>query len=412
MPNKPLAEILRPAKLQDFVGQTHLTGESGLITKILAGSKKTGFFPSIVLWGPPGCGKTTLARILSSELNRDFYEFSAVNSSVKDIEKIIPKKSAFKKQKELISVEDPEKKATLSPIVFIDEIHRFNKAQQDALLPFVEQGTIIFIGATTENPSFEVISPLLSRTRVLILNQLTKEDLEKIIDKGLQSISKEMDADSKDYLVEASNGDARICINVLEIASNISTKDKITLENIKDAFQNKSLMFDLRGEEYYNTISALHKSIRASDPDASLYWLARMLEAGQDPLYIARRLIRVASEDIGISDPQALIIATSCFYACNTLGMPECNLALSETVVYLSKAPKSNKLYIAYSKAAEDVKKHGNLPVPLHIRNPVTKMMKEIGYGKGYNYHHSPEGEKLEEENYFPEELRGTKYLN
>ncbi|OGC69299.1 hypothetical protein A2415_02895 [candidate division WWE3 bacterium RIFOXYC1_FULL_39_7] len=411
MSERPLSEILRPNSLAGFAGQKHLIGENGLITKLLAKSKETNFFPSIVLWGPPGCGKTTLARIIANELKRNFYEFSAVNASVKDIEKVIPKKEKFKPQKELLNVEQSVE-GKLSPIVFIDEIHRFNKAQQDALLPLVEQGSIIFIGATTENPSFEVISPLLSRSRVLVLNQLESEELDKILNHGLGVLQKEIDGKAREYLVEAANGDARICINVLEIATNIATDKTITLENIKDAFQNKSLMFDLRGEEYYNTISALHKSIRGSDPNAALYWLARMLEAGQDPLYIARRLIRTASEDIGLVDPQALVVATSCFYACNTLGMPECNLALAEAVAYLAKSPKSNKLYIAYGKAAEDVKKHGNLPVPMHIRNPVTDLMKDIGYGKNYNYYHSPEGEKLKDVNYLPEELAGAKYLD
>ena len=411
MSERPLSEILRPNSLAGFAGQKHLIGENGLITKLLAKSKETNFFPSIVLWGPPGCGKTTLARIIANELKRNFYEFSAVNASVKDIEKVIPKKEKFKPQKELLNVEQSVE-GKLSPIVFIDEIHRFNKAQQDALLPLVEQGSIIFIGATTENPAFEVISPLLSRSRVLVLNQLESEELDKILNHGLGVLQKEIDGKAREYLVEAANGDARICINVLEIATNIATDKTITLENIKDAFQNKSLMFDLRGEEYYNTISALHKSIRGSDPNAALYWLARMLEAGQDPLYIARRLIRTASEDIGLVDPQALVVATSCFYACNTLGMPECNLALAEAVAYLAKSPKSNKLYIAYGKAAEDVKKHGNLPVPMHIRNPVTDLMKDIGYGKNYNYYHSPEGEKLKDVNYLPEELAGAKYLD
>jgi putative ATPase len=386
MNHKPLAEILRPRYIDAFVGQTHAVGKNGIVSILLKNKEKTTYFPSLILWGPPGCGKTTLARIISAELNRPFFEFSAVNASIKEIEKEISNFSE-KHNPLLISEKSPTLKGT--PIIFIDEIHRFNKAQQDALLPHVEQGKFILIGATTENPSFEVIAPLLSRTRVIVLNQLSDVD----------------------FLKESSNGDARVAINVLEIASHLAPDKKIDVKIIQQALQKSQLSFDLRGEEYYNTISALHKSMRGSDPNAALYYLARMLEAGQDPVYIARRVVRFASEDVGLKDPQALTLAVAAFQACERLGMPECNLALAEAVVYLAKSPKSNNLYIAYGKAAEDVHKHGNLPVPLHIRNAPTKLMKNIGYGKDYNYYHSPTGEKLPDVEYLPDRLKGTKYL-
>lgn len=304
------------------------------------------------------------------------------------------------------------KKPGGAPVVFIDEIHRFSKSQQDALLPLVEQGKIIFMGATTENPSFEIIAPLLSRCRVIVMDQLSEEDLKEIIKRALSNLNVELAEDAEKYLIQNSNGDARICINVLEIAHHLQQGKTINLESIQKALQKSFLSFDLQGEEFYNTISALHKSIRGSDPDAALYWLARMLEAGQDPLYIARRLIRLASEDIGLKDPQALVIAVAAFQACERVGMPECALALAEAVVYFAKSPKSNELYMAYEKASADAIKYVNLPVPLHIRNAPTKLMKDLGYGKDYNYYHSSKGEKLPDVEYFPDKLKGTKYLN
>ena len=412
MEYKPLADTLRPKNLDGFVGQDHLSGKDGIIRKLIEAEKKSGFFPSLILWGPPGCGKTTLARIISNELNRPYNEFSAVNTSIKEIEKAISKKTKEDKQLDLLKTSVKlEKDKKGAPIVFIDEIHRFNKAQQDALLPHVERGKIVMIGATTENPSFEVISPLLSRSRVIILNQLSHDELDTIVQRGMLYLSIKLNNDTKTFLTESSNGDARVALNILEIAANISKGPEITAKEIEQAMQSRKLNFDLRGEEYYNTISALHKSIRGSDPDAALYWLARMLEAGQDPLYIARRLIRAASEDIGLADPHALVIAVSAFEACDKIGVPECNLALAEAVTYLARSPKSNALYMAYDEVAEDVKNFGNLPVPLHIRNPVTKLMKDVGYGKGYNYFHSPEGEKLPDINYLPEELKERKYI-
>jgi putative ATPase len=419
MSNLPLAEQLRPQQISDFEGQEHLTGSNGIITKLIIASKEKSYFPSIILWGPPGCGKTSLARLISKELNRKFFEFSAVNTSVKEIEKQVitslPSHTTHTYvstvQQNLGFNDTHEKYAQGSPVVFIDEIHRFNKAQQDALLPHVEHGSITFIGATTENPSFEVIGPLLSRTRVIILKPLDSTALGKLVDKAVLHIGKTINEDAREFTIEASNGDARVLLNLVEISANLESTPQITIDNLKQALQKSNLNFDLHGEEFYNTISALHKSIRGSDPDAALYYLTRMLEAGQDPLYIARRLIRAASEDIGLADPQALVLAIAAFEACDKIGVPECNLALAEIVVYLAKSPKSNKLYLAYGKAAEDVNTYGNLPIPLHIRNAVTKLMKDVGYGKDYDYSHNPEGKKNPTIDYLPDKIKSHKYI-
>lgn len=391
----PLPELLRPKTLKDFVGQEKLVGppssktsegQGGIIKLLLENAGKTNFFPSLILWGPPGTGKTTLARIIAGALKREFFEFSAVNTKVKDIESLI------QDQKQL--------KLTNAPIVFLDEIHRFNKAQQDKLLPHVEHGDIILIGATTENPSFEVIGPLLSRCRVLILNQLSEKDLLKILDRALKHVKKKLNKGAEKFLLEASNGDARVMLNVLEIAASLSTTPTIKIPDLETALQRRQYTFDKRGEDFFNVISAFIKSMRASDVDAALYYLARMVAAGQDPLYIARRMVVFASEDV--ATPTALVVANSVFQACNTIGYPECQENLAAGVVYLSTAKKDRRAYDAYMMALSDVQKLGNLPVPLKIRNPVTKLMDEVGYGKGY--------EKYDTQSYLPEKLKGKKY--
>jgi len=392
-----LAEHLRPRTLADFIGQGKITGQTGIITILVKKAQETNFFPSLILWGPPGCGKTSLARILAKELAREFYEFSAVNASVKDIEKIIPTSQNLL--------------ADAPPIVFIDEIHRFNKAQQDALLPHVEKGDIVLLGATTENPSFSVIHALLSRCRAITLHQLSESDLRQVAGKGAHYLGRQLSEEALLFLIRSSNGDARTLLNTLEVASHMAEHSIIEIADLENALQGRQLAFDKSGEEFYNTISALHKSVRGSDPDAALYWLARMLEAGQDPLYIARRMIRMASEDIGNADPQALILANAAYDSSSKLGMPECSLALAQVAVYLARAPKSNSIYTAYTQAAHDAKEYGNLPVPLHIRNAPTAFMKAEGYGKNYDYSHSPTGEKKEDVIYFPDKLGHKQYL-
>jgi len=382
MTNIPLAEKLRPKKLEQFVGQEHLVGKGKIINKLLQATLKTGFFPSLILWGPPGCGKTTLARIIAGELKREYFEFSAVSSSIKEIEKIMKKDDLF------------------PPIVVIDEIHRFNKAQQAKLLPFVERGDITLVGATTENPSFEVIAPLLSRCRVLVLHQHSEKELSKIVSKALRNLKIKIDPKAKNFLTESSNGDARVILNVLEIAKSISTGNILNTKHIEDALQKRQYTFDKKGEDYFNTISSYLKSMRASDVDAALYYLARMVAAGQDPLYIARRMVVFASEDV--ASPTALVVANAVFRACETIGYPECQENLAAGTVYLATAKKDRSAYEAYMKALADVNQYGNLPTPLKIRNPVTKLMKDIGYGEGY--------EKYDTESYLPEKIKGKKY--
>jgi putative ATPase len=382
----PLPELLRPKTLKDFVGQENLVGTDGIIRKLLRNSATDNFFPSLIFWGPPGSGKTTLARIIANSLKREFFEFSAVNTKVKDIEAVIQEN----KQLRLVN----------SPIIFLDEIHRFNKAQQDKLLPHVEHGDIILIGATTENPSFEVIGPLLSRSRVLILNQLSEKDLLKILGRALSYLKKKLGKDAQEFLLEAANGDARVMLNVLEIADSLVKSPTIKIPDLETALQRRQYTFDKRGEDFYNVISAFIKSMRASDVDSALYYLARMVAAGQDPLYIARRMVVFASEDV--ASPTALVVANAVFAACNTIGYPECQENLAAGVVYLAIAKKDRSAYNAYMEALADVNQYGNLPVPLKIRNPVTKLMKEVGYGEGY--------EKYDKESYLPEKLSGKKY--
>jgi putative ATPase len=395
--NKPLADRIRPDSLNDFLGQDELVGKGKLLRQAIESDQ----VPSMIFWGPPGSGKTTLAYIIAKQTKSEFKRISAVSSGLKDLREIIKEAEANKRL---------EKRT----ILFIDEIHRWNKAQQDALLPHIEQGVITLIGATTENPSFEVIGPLLSRCRVFVLKQLDKSQISEILkraikdkENGLGELNIKIDKKIIDTISEMSNGDARVALNVLEYASSVSKN--ITRELVKDAFQKSPLFYDKNGEEHYNIISALHKSMRGSDADAALYWLARMLEAGEDPLYIARRLVRFASEDVGLANSRALEQAVSAYQACHFIGMPECNVILAQAVVYMAKCKKANDLYVAYEKAAEDVRKYGNLPVPLHLRNAPTKLMEDLEYGKGYKY--SPDYDYKEKQEYLPKELKDKKYL-
>ncbi|MFY9493509.1 MAG: replication-associated recombination protein A [Minisyncoccia bacterium] len=372
---EPLAAKIRPKNLNEFIGQEHLVGPAKPLR--VAVEKKHLF--SFVLWGPPGVGKTTLAKIYAQSLDARLYELSAVSAGKDDIKKIIKDPSAHPK------------------VLFLDEIHRFNKAQQDFLLPYVESGQLTLIGATTENPSFEVISPLLSRCRVFVLNELSSDEMVKIIARtGLK-----IDSDSQDWLVAMANGDARQAIGLLEATQNLY--GKITVDNLKNALQSKFLRYDKKGEEHYNTISAFIKSMRASQPDAAVYYLARMIDSGEDPKFIARRMVIFASEDVGLAQPTALVVANDVFRACETIGLPECGINLAHGVVYLAQCKKDRRAYDAYMAAMADVKKHGNLPIPLKIRNAPTKLMKEMGYGKGY--------EKYTREDLLPEKLKDKKYL-
>ncbi len=394
--NRPLADRMRPQNWNEFFGQKELVSSDSHLRK----SIDQGDLFSMIFWGPPGTGKTTLAWMISKKTDSNFEVLSAVSSGVKDLRKII------EKARENLKYEK-------NTILFIDEIHRWNKSQQDALLPHVEKGTLILIGATTENPSFEVNSALLSRLRVFVLKSLEKDDIEKIIElaisdkkRGLGNEKIKINLKTLSLLANLSNGDARVALNVLEACA--SQSDKIDEKLVKEVFQKSNLFYDKDGEEHYNIISALHKSMRGGDSDASLYWLSRMLEGGEDPLYIARRLVRFASEDIGLADNFALVLANNVYDSCHKLGMPECSVHLAQCVVYLARAKKSVAVYLAYQKAKEDTEKFGNLAVPLHIRNAPTKLMKEIGYGKGYKY--TPL-EDSSEQTYFPKELLGRKYI-
>ena len=401
----PLATRMRPATFSDFVGQEHLIGSGRVLRKAI----ETDKIPSVILWGPPGSGKTTLAYIIADATESHFSPISAVNAGVADLRRIIEE------------AKDRHKALQQQTILFIDEIHRFNKTQQDAILPYVENGTVVLIGATTENPSFEVISALISRCQVLTLNPLTDDEIHLIVlralkdtIRGLGALNIELDEDALHHLITVSNNDARVALNGLEMAALATPPDAdgkrhISLATIEDAIQHRALRYDKDGEHHYNTVSALHKSMRGSDPDASLYWLARMLEAGEDPLYIARRLVRFASEDVGMADPQALVIAMAAQQAVHFLGIPEGNLALAEAAVYLATTTKSNSLYQAYSRVQEEVRQSSNEPVPLHLRNPVTPLMKEAGYGKGYKYAHDYPGHFVEQQN-LPDSLQGKRY--
>lgn len=405
MEQRPLADRMRPKTIVEFVGQEHLFGEDRVLRKAIEKSE----IPSLILWGPPGSGKTTLAHIIAEKTDADFIPFSAVTSGIKEIKEII---KDFDRGPGLF-----QKK----PILFIDEIHRFNKAQQDAFLPYIEKGTIILIGATTENPSFEIISPLLSRCQIYVLEPLTTAEIESILqtaltdrERGLGTLTIETEQDVLKYIAVLSNGDARIALNILELAVSIAPDDKrknkrITMEFIREAVQKKHFLYDKSGEEHYNLISALHKSMRGSDPDAALYWLARMLAGGEDPLYIARRIVRFASEDIGNADPQALSIAVAAKEAVHFVGQPEGELALAQAVTYLSLAPKSNALYKAYQQVQKDVRESISMPVPKHIRNAPTDLMKKLGHGKDYKYPHDF-ANALVPQDYLPDNLKNRRY--
>ena len=380
---EPLASKIRPKTLDEFVGQEHLTG----VGKPLRVAIENKELFSFILWGPPGSGKTTLARIYAGAIGADFYELSAVEAGKEDIRKVIGTHSGLMLAK--------------PKILFVDEIHRFNKAQQDFLLPFVERGELTLVGATTENPSFEIISPLLSRCRVFVLNEHTEVDMAKILDRVSKSTKFKIPKPARDWLIQMAAGDARQAITALETAQKLY--GKVTLDTLKEAIQSTHLRYDKKGEEHYNTISAFIKSMRASQPDAALYYLARMIQAGEDPLFIARRMVIFASEDVGLAQPTALVVANAVFRACEIIGYPECAINLAHGVAYLAEAKKSRASHDAYFEALEDVKKFGNLPIPIHIRNAPTKLMKDIGYSEGYTMY--------DKESHLPDKLKKKKYL-
>lgn len=400
--NEPLAARLRPSRLEDFVGQSHLLGKGKVLRKLIESDN----ISSMIFWGPPGVGKTTLAHIIANRTQASFIEFSAVTSGIKEIREVMQKAEENRRYGE-------------RTIVFVDEIHRFNKAQQDAFLPFVEKGSIVLIGATTENPSFEVNGALLSRCKVFVLQGLTEEDLVSLLSRALReprgfgNQKVEMEDGVLEGIAVFSNGDARMALSTLEMVilngEIIEDRVAVTHSTLEQCTSKKSLLYDKKGEEHYNIISALHKSMRNSDPDAAVYWLARMLEAGEDPLYVARRVIRFASEDVGMADPTALQIAVSAYQACHFLGMPECSVHLTQAVVHMSMAPKSNALYMAYEGAKEDALNTIAEPVPLVIRNAPTALMEELSYGKGYQYAHNTQ-DKLTTMQCLPDALLGKEY--
>ena len=400
--NAPLAEKLRPKTLDQVLGQEHLTGKNGPIRKML----ENDTLNSLIFWGPPGTGKTTLAEIISETSGRKFYKLSAVSSGVKDIREVI----------------DDAKKQNLfsgkSPILFIDEIHRFNKSQQDSLLHAVEKGWVVLMGATTENPSFEVVSALLSRSQVYILKALEYEKLEELIDISLNKYNQDFSTDfsikDNEALIQYSGGDARKLINAVEnVMNQFKNSDKKVIDNedVLSVLQETMALYDKNGEQHYDIISAFIKSMRGSDPNGAVYWLARMLVGGEDIKFIARRMLILASEDIGLANPNALVMANNCFQAINVIGNPEARIILSQTAVYLAVSPKSNSTYLAINEAISNVKKTGNLPVPLHLRNAPTKLMKDLNYGKDYDYAHSHEGNFVDLE-FLPEEIKGTSFYN
>ena len=402
--DQPLAARLRPVDLDEFYGQKHLLGEGKVLRKIIE-SDKVG---SMIFWGPPGVGKTTLARIIAKRTRAKFIDFSAVTSGIKEI-------------KQVMEQAENNRRFGERTILFVDEIHRFNKAQQDAFLPFVEKGSIILIGATTENPSFEVNGALLSRCKVFVLQSLKTEELTELLrravtdERGFGKQSVDISDDCLEMIAVFANGDARSALSTLEMAilngETDGDKTVVTTETVEQCTSKKSLLYDKNGEEHYNLISALHKSMRNSDPDAAVYWLARMLEAGEDPLYVARRLVRFASEDVGLADPRALELCVAAYQACHFIGMPECSVHLTQAVVYLSVSPKSNALYTAYESAKKDALAMLAEPVPLVIRNAPTRLMKDLGYGSGYKYAHDYE-EKLTDMQCLPDSLLGKEYYH
>ena len=400
--NTPLAERMRPKSLTDYCGQEHLVGSKGSLTQMI----ENGVFPSLIFWGPPGTGKTTLAQLLAKEKDRPFYQLSAINAGVKEVREIIQK---AEHSGGLFSGK--------SPILFIDEIHRFSKAQQDSLLNAVEKGIITLIGATTENPSFEVINALLSRCQVYILHPLGKKDLEKILTTALQIDkqlkNKEITILESDALIELAGGDARKLLSLLELVIQTQNSQNIKITNalVFDTVQTNTVLFDKNGDFHYDIVSAFIKSIRGSDPNAAVYWLARMIEAGEDIAFIARRMLILAAEDVGVANPTALVLANNTFQAVTAVGYPEGRILLSECAIYLASSPKSNKAYKAIDLALEKVKQTGNLQVPIHLRNAPTKLMKDLGYGKGYQYAHDFKNQFVDQE-FLPEELSGTKFYD
>lgn len=404
-PSQPLPERIRPQSLEEFIGQQHLVGAGKPLHRAL--QQKT--VPSMILWGPPGVGKTTLARMIAEPTDKPFYMLSAVSAGKAELREIVesvkPKADTKKSaQMDMFAVKEEDAPAPDGVVLFLDEIHRFNKAQQDFLLPYVEDGTITLIGATTENPSFEVISALLSRMQVFTLNPLTEEEIRQIITRGVDALQLKIEDDAITFLANYANGDARASLNLLDNTARLYANrgDTITVENLKETLQSKHLRYDKTGEEHYNTISAFIKSMRASDPDAALYYLARMVDAGEDPKFIARRMVIFASEDVGIADSKALAVANDVFRAVETIGLPECQYNLAHGVAYLATAPKDRSAGDGYFAALDDVKQLGNLPIPMQIRNAPTKLMREMGYGEGYKAY--------TDESLLPEEIKNKRY--